>query len=97
VFPAALERALASRLDPMRLARTTGLGPPSEGLRPAELFEWFGASWYRLAARRTGAARQTAAALRDNADHIHQARRVLNATADRYLMPVTISWLSPPD
>jgi hypothetical protein len=97
VFPAALERALAGRLDPVRLALTTGLAPPSGGLGPAELFEWFGASWYRLAARRSTAARETAALLRDNADHIHQARRVLNATADRYLMPVTISWLSPPD
>lgn len=97
VFPAALERALAGRLDPVRLAVTTGLGPPSAGLGPAELFEWFGASWYRLAARRTSAVREAAAALRDRADHIHEARRVLNATADRYLMPVTISWLSPPD
>jgi len=97
VFPAALERAVAGRLDPVRLALTTGLAPPSAGLRPAELFEWFGASWYRLAARRTAAARETAAALRDHADHIHEARRVLNATADRYLMPVTISWLTPPD
>jgi hypothetical protein len=97
VFPAALERALASRLDPDRLARTTGLAaPPSDGLAPAELFEWFGASWYRLAARRATAARETAAALRDNAEHIHEARRVLNAAADRYLIPVTIEWLSPP-
>ncbi|HEY7323275.1 MAG TPA: hypothetical protein VH520_00505 [Streptosporangiaceae bacterium] len=97
VFPAALDRALAGRLDPVRLALTTGLGPPSVGLGPAELFEWFGASWYRLAARRTVAAREAAAALRDRADHIHEARRVLNAAADRYLMPVTISWLSSPD
>ena len=97
VFPAALERGLAGRLDPVRLALTTGLGPPSVGLSPAELFEWFGASWYRLAARRTSAVREAAAALRDHADHIHEARRVLNAAADRYLMPVSISWLSPPD
>ena len=97
VFPAALERSLAGRLDPARLAMTTGLAPPRPGLAPAELFEWFGASWYRLAARRVTSASQTAAALRDNADHIHQARRVLNATTDRYLVPVSISWLSPPD
>jgi hypothetical protein len=97
VFPAALERALAGRLDPARLALTTGLAaPPSGGLGSAELFEWFGASWYRLAARRSAAATHIAAALRDNAEHIHEARRVLNATTDRYLMPVTISWLSPP-
>ncbi len=97
VFPAALERALAGRLDPDRLARTTGLAaPPSGGVAPAELFEWFGASWYRLAARRNTSARETAAALRDNAEHIHEARRVLNAATDRYLIPVSIDWLSPP-
>jgi hypothetical protein len=97
VFPAALERALASRLDPARLARTTGLAaPPSGSLAPAELFEWFGASWYRLAARRNTSARETAATLRDNAEHIHEARRVLNAATDRYLMPVSIDWLAPP-
>ena len=96
VFPAALERALAGRLDPARLAMTTGLAPPAPGLNPAELFEWFGASWYRLAARRSSAASQAAAALRDNAEHIHEARRVLNATTDRYLMPVSIGWLQPP-
>jgi hypothetical protein len=97
VFPAALERALAGRLDPDRLARSTGLAaPPSGGLPPAELFEWFGASWYRLAARHAAAARDTAAALRDSAEHVHEARRVLNAATDRYLMPVSIGWLSPP-
>jgi hypothetical protein len=97
VFPAALERALAGRLDPARLARTTGLAaPPSGTITPAELFEWFGASWYRLAARRAAAARETAATLRDNAEHIHEARRVLNAATDRYLMPVSIDWLTPP-
>ena len=97
VFPAALERALAGRLDPVRLALTTGLPPPSGGMAPAELFEWFGASWYRLAARRTPTAAETAAVLRDSADHIHEARRVLNAAADRYLMPVSVGWLSQPD
>jgi hypothetical protein len=96
VFPAALERALAGRLDPARLARTTGLAaPPLSGLAPAELFEWFGASWYRLAARRTVTARDTAAELWDNAEHIHEARRVLNAATDRYLIPVSIDWLTP--
>jgi len=174
VFPAAIERALAGRLEPARLARTTGLpAPPDGGLPPAELFEWFGAGWYRLAASRlagsaaaglartalaagdrgtTGpppgarhardyqpgsdqssagqsksgqhsagqsAAGQSAAgqfpgsepwsvvgtavagsvsgaALRDNADHFHVARRVLNAAADRYLFPAGIEWFTPP-
>jgi len=158
VFPAALERALAGRLDPVRLAKSTGLAePPSAGLGPAELFEWLGAGWYRLAASRTsGAAAATlaetvlgpgnlaagdqqqrapaqrerrdgpadtwhgnsqsdqpepgwasvgsamsdpaaaAALLRDSAAHFHQARRVLNAAADRYLFPVSVDWFTPP-
>lgn len=174
VFPAAIERALAGRLDPARLALTTGLpAPPDPDFGPAELFEWFGAGWYRLAASRyqagpgrdrsglaepglaqpglvqpglaqpgrgrsgtagtgsagtgsagtgladTGSAdtgsraggdRQPAvavigsgasrpassAALRDSAAHFHQARRVLNAAADRYLFPAGADWFSSP-
>ncbi len=99
VFPAAIERALAGRLDPAWLARSTGLRAlPSPDLGPAELFEWLGAGWYRLAASRQGAATATISVpdLRDNAEHIHQARRVLNATADRYLFPIGLDWFSPP-
>jgi hypothetical protein len=56
VYPAAIERVLAGRLDPVRLARATGLSaPPSSGLGPGELFEWLGAGWYRLAASRSTA------------------------------------------
>jgi hypothetical protein len=95
VFPAAIERALAGRLDPARLARLTGLAAPPES-GPAELFEWFGAGWYRLAARRANAPEESGTALRDNAEHIHEARRVLNAAADRYLLPASIQWLAPP-
>lgn len=111
VFPAAIERALSGRLDPARLARTTGLPAlPAGGLAPAELFEWLGAGWYRLAAKHAGPAgaaagqvpaapatvNATAAALRDNAEHFHQARRVLNAATDRYLFPVTVDWFAAP-
>jgi len=117
VFPAAIERALSGRLDPARLARTTGLAtPPAPDLGPAELFEWFGAGWYRLAASHAStsparpgdaspgsvaavvatAAAVSVTALRDNAEHFHQARRVLNAAADRYLFPVNVDWLTPP-
>jgi hypothetical protein len=111
VFPAAIERALAERLDPTRLARTTGLpAQPPQDLGPAELFEWLGAGWYRLAAQHAGPAMSavgqgmaapgavsvTAAALRDNAEHFHHARRVLNAATDRYLFPVTVDWFGAP-
>jgi hypothetical protein len=128
VFPAAIERALSGRLDPARLARTTGLAaPPAADLGPAELFEWLGAGWYRLAASHasrapippahappaqaqpapaapmvgsapvvTSTTGVSATALRDNAEHFHEARRVLNAAADRYLFPVGVDWLTPP-
>ncbi len=143
VFPAAIERALTGRLDPARLAMTTGLAaPPAADLGPAELFEWLGAGWYRLAASHasrapmtappvapasgmpasgtpgpgtpvsvtpapaapgvlpapvvTSATSVSATALRDNAEHFHQARRVLNAAADRYLFPAGVDWLTPP-
>jgi hypothetical protein len=99
VFPVAIERAAAGSVDLARLARTTGLPvPPALGFSPAELFEWFGAGWYRLAASRAGtapAAAVTVTALRDNAEHFHQARRVLNAAADRYLFPVSVDWFPP--
>jgi hypothetical protein len=99
VFPAAIDRALAGRLDPVWLARSTGLPAlPSPDLGPAELFEWFGAGWYRLAASHAAAAPSPVSgpALRDNAEHFHQARRVLNAAADRYLFPIGLDWFPAP-
>ena|SRR5580692_1030943 len=99
VFPAAIDRALAGRLDPVWLARSTGLPAlPSPDLGPAELFEWFGAGWYRLAASHATAAPLPVSgpALRDNAEHFHQARRVLNAAADRYLFPIGLDWFPAP-
>jgi hypothetical protein len=129
VFPASVERLMTGRLDPVRLARLTGLTAPPRSAGPAELTEWLGAGWYRLAARRTppatapaaaaasspsaqqpadsapgsvtvGAVKQagvaTAETLLDNAETIHQARRVLNAVTDRYLFPVSTDWFSPP-
>jgi hypothetical protein len=94
VFPAAIERAVTGRLDPVRLARSTGLPVPSPDFGPGELFEWLGAGWYRLAASHAQAAPGAVSvpALRDNAEHFHQARRVLNAAADRYLFPVSLDW-----
>jgi hypothetical protein len=130
VFPASVERLMTGRLEPVRLARLTGLAAPPAFSGPAELTEWLGAGWYRLAARSTAgraeaaapAASSTAAGqhspgaapgtttvgavtsvgaataetLLDIAEHIHQARRVLNAVTDRYLFPVSTDWFSPP-
>ncbi len=131
VFPASVERVMTGRLEPVRLARLTGLTAPPAFGGPAELTEWLGAGWYRLAARKTAAGAgaapaaddvqaapaspaapeaqgvvtvgtvrpagaASAATLLDNAEHIHQARRVLNAVTDRYLFPVSTDWFTPP-
>lgn len=138
VFPASAERLMTGRLEPARLARLTGLAAPPESAGAAELTEWLGAGWYRLAARRTNSAAAgsaatttvvaaqavasrpagqaqdapgtgtvtvgtvssagaaTAQTLLDIAEHMHQARRVLNAVTDRYLFPVTTGWFTPP-
>jgi hypothetical protein len=120
VFPASIERVMTGRLEPVRLARLTGLAIPPDAAGPAELTEWLGAGWYRLAARLTtgpaavpaapsrqppsavtvgtvrSAGPATTATLLDNAEHIHQARRVLNAVTDRYLFPVTTDWFAAP-
>lgn len=128
VFPASVDRLMTGRLEPVRLARLTGLAAPPDFGGPAELTEWLGAGWYRLAAQKTGAPATAVAAparpaapqppspgagtttvgavtpagaasaeiLLDNAEHMHQARRVLNAVTDRYLFPVTTDWFTPP-
>jgi hypothetical protein len=124
VFPASVERLMTGRLEPVRLARLTGLASPPAHAGPAEITEWLGAGWYRLAARRTGGPSSTASesssqgsaagpgtvtvgavrpagtasaeTLLDNAEHIHQARRVLNAVTDSYLFPVSTDWFVPP-
>lgn len=94
VFPDA--RSLAGVSDPGRLARRTGLPtPPSLDLRDPELLEWLGAGWYRLAAQHSGAP-AAGRVLHDAAEHVHHARRVLNATADRYLFPLSSEWFGGP-
>lgn len=93
VFPDALERTVPGPAEAVRLARRTGLPtePDPDRATGAELLEWFGAMWYRLAADNAVVTAATAV-LRDTAEHIHPARRVLNAVADRYLFPLTTDW-----
>lgn len=95
VFPDALERNVPGPAEAVRLARRTGLPtePDPDRATGAELLEWFGAMWYRLAADN---AVMTAAStvLRDAADHVHTARRVLNTVTDRYLFPTTTDWFA---
>jgi hypothetical protein len=107
VFPDAAARGAFVGLDLTRLAGLTGLtggpadDPSGRGHDDADLLEWFGRRWYRLAADRAapalGAADPaTIGLLRDCAEHFHHARRVLNVVADRYLFPLDAGWFAAP-
>lgn len=98
VFPDAAEQLIANRWRTLQLARLTGLDADAlPDAHAAELLEWLGAGWYRLAARATATAAAAATSpLEQLASQFHPARRVLNAATDRYLLPVQASWFSPP-
>lgn len=98
VFPDAAEHVVATRFDAIRLARRTGLDADAVPDTDVQhLLEWLGAGWYRLAADRTvPAGKANRAVLREAADQFRPARRVLNATTDRYLFPVQSAWFTPP-
>jgi hypothetical protein len=97
VFPDAAERLISGQEAAARLARRTGLDPEAapDGGAP-DLLEWLGAGWYRLAAAHARPADASAAELREQAEHFRPARRVLNTAADRYLLPASPGWLTPP-
>ncbi len=97
VFPDAGVRTVPGPVQAIQLARRTGLPEvPDVRMAGADLLEWFGAGWYRLAADRAIAPTDVIALLRDTAEQFHRARRVLNAATDRYLFPVTNDWFSAP-
>lgn len=80
-----------------RLLCLSGVGTDSAAdLGPHGLFELLGARWYRAAVRSTAAAGQpvtgTLAIAGRMADRFRDARRVLNAVADRYLFAWREQW-----
>lgn len=94
VFPDAIAHTAPGPAEAIRLARRTGLPRlPDPSRAGADLLEWFAAAWYRLAAERA-ARTEASALLHDTAEHIHEARRVLNTATDRYLFPITTDWFS---
>lgn len=97
VFPDALAQTVPDPAEAARLAKHTGLASsPAASRSGADLLEWFGAAWYGLAADRSTAAAAGTALLRDTAEHVHEARRVLNTASDRYLFPITTDWFAAP-
>jgi hypothetical protein len=96
VFPGAAERVVPDTAAARRLARRTLPGTATELLPEGvpDLMEWLGARWYEQAARHLpdDAARD----LREQAGQFRPARRVLNVATDRYLLPYSPGWLTPP-
>lgn len=96
VFPDAIPHTAPGPAEAIRLARRTGLPSlPDMACTGSDLMEWFAAAWYRVAAERF-AATESSTLLRDTAEHIHHARRVLNTATDRYLFPITTDWFAAP-
>jgi hypothetical protein len=100
VFPDNAARTGLGESGARRLLRLTGIGtaevPEKDGVA---VLQWFGARWYHMAAQRSAhaiAPASDARLLQDHAEHFDQARRVLNATSDRYLFPVASDWFRPP-
>jgi hypothetical protein len=97
VFPDAMAQTVPGPAEAIRLAQRTGLRSAPDAARGgADLLEWFGAGWYGLAADHSLATTAASVDLRDTAEHVHQARRVLNTATDRYLFPVTTDWFAAP-
>jgi hypothetical protein len=93
VFPEYTHDRALSPLDAARLVRTAGLDVGADLERvmatPAmELFEHLGARWYRSAWQSAPYRTRNLAVVADIAQRFHQARRVLNHIADRYLFPL---------
>lgn len=97
VFPDAAARTAPDHLQALRLARLTGLADePGPEVSSTDLLEWLGRRWYLRAAERAINATTSSDLLREHAEHFHHARRVLNATTDRYLFPIGADWFATP-
>lgn len=92
VFPDAAGSAFG-RVDPSRLALMSGVSADVDSTNPADVLEWLGARWYRMA---TATIPAIVPALPDSAEEFHRARRVLNAASDRYLFPFAADWFNRP-
>ena len=103
-FGVAVHRAVAdlSALD--YLPERSGLrrrvpGGERDGLASApalELLEYLGARWYRAALASAPIRTANLAVVGEVAARFHQARRILNYLADRYLLGPDSPWFAPP-
>jgi len=102
-FGVAVHRAAAHALGPLdagRLLRSARV-PAAErdGLAAApalELLEYLGARWYRAALAAAPVRTANLAVVGEVAARFHQARRILNHVADRYLLSPGGPWFTPP-
>lgn len=98
VFPDYVQQHALGPVDAVRLLRAARIANDEHDRllsTPAiELFEHLGARWYRQAGELAPFRTEQIEVVIDIADRYHQARRVLNVVAGRYLFPAGNPWFT---
>lgn len=101
VFPDYVSSFALRPLDASRLLRSAGLSADTQeelvGAPPIALFEHLGHHWYRQACAMVTVMSDQLAVVAEVAERFHQARRVLNHIADRYLFRADNPWFPAPE
>jgi hypothetical protein len=100
VFPDYVRQHALGPVDATRVLRAAHLARGEHDRllsAPAiELFEYLGERWYRQAGELAPFRTEQLEIVSDVADRFHQARRVLNVVAGRFLFPAGNPWFAPP-
>ncbi|GAB3417525.1 hypothetical protein [Flindersiella endophytica] len=100
VFPDYVRQHALGPVDASRVLRAAHLARGEQDRllsTPAiELFEYLGERWYRHVGELAPLRTEQLQVVSDVADRFHQARRVLNLIAGRFLFPAGNPWFAPP-
>lgn len=100
VFPDYVRQHALGPVDATRVLRAAHLARGEHDRllsTPAiELFEYLGERWYRHVGELAPFRTEQIEVVSDVADRFHQARRVLNVIAGRFLFPAGNPWFAPP-
>lgn len=98
VFPDYVQQHALGPVDAARVLRAARIAHGEHDRllsTPAiELFEYLGARWYRQASELAPLRTEQVDVVVDVAERYHQARRVLNVVAERYLFPAGNPWFT---
>jgi hypothetical protein len=98
VFPDYVQQRALGPVDATRVLRAARIAHGDHDRllsTPAiELFEYLGARWYRQAGELAPLRTEQIDVVVDVADRYHQARRVLNVVAERFLFPAGNPWFT---